>query len=159
METPVDRTSSERRNSMPKANSNGNDSASTTCQPTVHLILQGKGVVGKSIIASWLAEFLIERGQPFRCIDGDPIIEFQAPEYLRNVIRIITETGLRVYKELMPMKKEQLDLGKRRGLDSGLEDGQLGCRSTADTAGCRCFPRPDPNFWYGAVAFSKRRKL
>jgi hypothetical protein len=30
---------------------------------------------------------------------------------LRNVVRIITETGLRVYKELMPMKKEQVDLG------------------------------------------------
>jgi integrase len=29
---------------------------------------------------------------------------------LRNVIRIITETGLRVYKELLPMKKEQVDL-------------------------------------------------
>jgi integrase len=37
-------------------------------------------------------------------------IEFQAPQYLRNVIRIITESGLRVYKELMPMKKEQVDL-------------------------------------------------
>jgi integrase len=37
-------------------------------------------------------------------------IEFQAQEYLRNVIRIITETGLRVYKELMPMKKDQVDL-------------------------------------------------
>jgi integrase len=37
-------------------------------------------------------------------------IEFCAPDYLRNVIRIITETGLRVYKELTPMKKEQLDL-------------------------------------------------
>ena len=37
-------------------------------------------------------------------------IEFQAPEYLRNIIRIITETGLRVYKELMPMKKDQVDL-------------------------------------------------
>ena len=37
-------------------------------------------------------------------------IEFQAPGYLRNIIRIITETGLRVYKELMPMKKEQVDL-------------------------------------------------
>ena len=37
-------------------------------------------------------------------------IEFHAPEYLRNVIRIITETGLRVYKELMPMKKDQVDL-------------------------------------------------
>ena len=37
-------------------------------------------------------------------------IEAHAPEYLRNVVRIITETGLRVYKELRPMKKEQLDL-------------------------------------------------
>jgi len=36
-------------------------------------------------------------------------IEFSAPDYLRNVIRIITETGLRVYKELAPMRKEQLD--------------------------------------------------
>jgi len=37
-------------------------------------------------------------------------IEFNAPEYLKNVIRIITETGLRVYKELTPMRKEHLDL-------------------------------------------------
>jgi len=37
-------------------------------------------------------------------------IEIHAPEYLRNIVRIITETGLRVYKELMPVKKEQLDL-------------------------------------------------
>jgi integrase len=37
-------------------------------------------------------------------------IEFQAPEYLRNIIRIISESGLRVYKELMPVKKEQVDL-------------------------------------------------
>lgn len=38
-------------------------------------------------------------------------IEIHAPEYLRNIVRIITETGLRVYKELMPMKKKYLDLG------------------------------------------------
>ena len=37
-------------------------------------------------------------------------IETAGPEYLRNVIRIVTETGLRIYKELTPMKKEQLDL-------------------------------------------------
>lgn len=37
-------------------------------------------------------------------------IEKAAPSYLRNVIRIITETGLRVYKELAPMKKEDVDL-------------------------------------------------
>ena len=37
-------------------------------------------------------------------------IEKAAPPYLRNVIRIITETGLRVYKELAPMKKDDVDL-------------------------------------------------
>jgi len=40
-------------------------------------------------------------------------IEFAAPEYLRNVIRIVTETGLRIYKELTSMKKGQLDLVNR----------------------------------------------
>ena len=38
------------------------------------------------------------------------VIEFSAPEYLKNVIQIVTETGLRIYKELAPLRKEQLDL-------------------------------------------------
>jgi integrase len=37
-------------------------------------------------------------------------IESHGPQYLRNVIRIVTETGLRIYKELTPMKKNQVDL-------------------------------------------------
>ena len=37
-------------------------------------------------------------------------IEANAPEHLRNIVKIITETGLRIYKELVSMKKEQLDL-------------------------------------------------
>ena len=37
-------------------------------------------------------------------------IEFQAPGYLANAVRIISETGLRVYKELTPMRKDQVDL-------------------------------------------------
>ncbi len=40
-------------------------------------------------------------------------IEAHAPAYLRNAIRIITETGLRIYKELAPMKKEQVDLANQ----------------------------------------------
>jgi len=40
-------------------------------------------------------------------------LEFAAPDYLRNVIRIVTETGLRIYKELTPMKKDQIDLENR----------------------------------------------
>jgi integrase len=37
-------------------------------------------------------------------------IESHAPQYLRNVIRIVTETGLRIYKELTSMRKDQVDL-------------------------------------------------
>lgn len=37
-------------------------------------------------------------------------IESHAPSHLANIVRIITETGLRIYKELMPMRKENLDL-------------------------------------------------
>jgi integrase len=40
-------------------------------------------------------------------------IEKHAPAYLRNVIRIISETGLRVYKELACMKKEQVDIANK----------------------------------------------
>src|ERR1700733_13864395 len=61
-----------RKNIMPKDHTNGSGTGATT-QPTIHLILQGKGGVGKSVVASWLAEFLMGRGQPVRCIDGDPV--------------------------------------------------------------------------------------
>jgi integrase len=37
-------------------------------------------------------------------------IERHAQPHLRNIVRIITETGLRVYKELLSMKKDQIDL-------------------------------------------------
>jgi integrase len=40
-------------------------------------------------------------------------IEFVAPRYMKNVIRIISEMGLRPYKELMPMRKDQVDLENR----------------------------------------------
>jgi len=36
-------------------------------------------------------------------------IETHAPEYLGNIVRIISETGLRVYKELLPLRKDQVD--------------------------------------------------
>ena len=43
-------------------------------------------------------------------LSGQQRIEAFAPPYLANVIRIITETGLRVYKELTPMRKDEVDL-------------------------------------------------
>src|SRR5690606_8699532 len=38
-------------------------------------------------------------------------LEACAPVYLRNVIVIMVEMGLRPYRELMPMRKAQVDLG------------------------------------------------
>ena len=48
---------------------NGNDSGWST----IHLSLQGKGGVGKSLTASILAQYFISRGISVRCIDTDPV--------------------------------------------------------------------------------------
>ena len=40
-------------------------------------------------------------------------IEFAAPSYLRNIVVILAEMGLRHKKELLPMKKEQVDLANQ----------------------------------------------
>ncbi len=40
-------------------------------------------------------------------------IEFFAPRYLRNVVVIMVEMGLRPYRELLPMRKSQVDLANR----------------------------------------------
>lgn len=40
---------------------------------TIHMVLQGKGGVGKSLSASLLAQYYQESGQPVRCVDTDPV--------------------------------------------------------------------------------------
>ena len=39
----------------------------------IHLTLQGKGGVGKSLIAAVLAQYLREDGREVRCVDTDPV--------------------------------------------------------------------------------------
>ncbi len=41
--------------------------------PVVNLLLQGKGGVGKSLIASLLAQFYKDRGVHAICVDTDPV--------------------------------------------------------------------------------------
>jgi hypothetical protein len=52
-------------------------SRSTTTSPmngrAIHLSLQGKGGVGKSLVASLLAQYFICRGHGVRCLDTDPV--------------------------------------------------------------------------------------
>jgi hypothetical protein len=47
---------------------NGSDN-----RTTIHLTLQGKGGVGKSLIAAVLAQYFREGGRDVRCIDTDPV--------------------------------------------------------------------------------------
>src|SRR5437762_5591865 len=39
----------------------------------IHMTLQGKGGVGKSLAASVLAQYFMARGRAVRCIDADPV--------------------------------------------------------------------------------------
>ena len=44
-----------------------------SARPTIHLTLQGKGGVGKSLVASILAQYFRHHGREIRCIDSDPV--------------------------------------------------------------------------------------
>ena len=44
-----------------------------TMSNTIHLSLQGKGGVGKSLVAAVLAQYLKHKGADVRCIDTDPV--------------------------------------------------------------------------------------
>jgi hypothetical protein len=45
----------------------------TAHQDGIHLSLQGKGGVGKSLVASILAQYFRHRGRSIQCIDTDPV--------------------------------------------------------------------------------------
>ena len=74
-------------------------------------------------------------------------MNLHGPQHLRNIVRIITETGLRVYKELTPMKKDQVDLAKRGCLDTGLKDSERYRRGSSHSARHRSIQEPDGDFW------------
>lgn len=41
--------------------------------PNVHMTLQGKGGIGKSMIAAIIAQYVLEQGRPLLAIDTDPV--------------------------------------------------------------------------------------
>ncbi len=54
----------------------------------IHIILQGKGGVGKSVIAATIAQFVAEKGQTPLCIDTDPVNATFAGYKALNVNRL-----------------------------------------------------------------------
>ena len=91
-------------------NGSANASADLDCT-TVHLSLQGKGGVGKSLVASLLAQYFKQRkGMTVRCIDADPVNQTLAQ-----------------YKDL---GAERLDLLREGSIDQRAFDGLLECLLT-----------------------------
>ena len=42
-------------------------------QPSVHVVLQGKGGVGKSFVSAILAQYFQTKSAPVYCLDTDPV--------------------------------------------------------------------------------------
>src|ERR1700759_2423553 len=85
---------------------NQNATLAETCADwvsTVHLSLQGKGGVGQSLVASLLAQYLLQRGNTVRCIDTDPVHK--------------------TLSQYRPLPTEQLKLLQEGGIDQrGFDD-------------------------------------
>ena len=65
----------------------------------------------------------------------DVLSAYQQPRWIlatKPLIQIVTETGLRIYKELAPCRKEHLDLLNGTALDSGLQDSEWNRGGSAD---------------------------
>jgi hypothetical protein len=74
------------------SNTNGNSS-----ETAIHLSLQGKGGVGKSLLASILAQYFSDRRRTVRCMDTDPVNRTLSQYRALQVERIqLVEDGNRI---------------------------------------------------------------
>ena len=71
---------------------------------TIHLILQGKGGVGKSMIAAFIAQYKLTKGKRPLCLDTDPVnASFQAYKGLP-----VTRLNILQDEEIDPRSFDQL---------------------------------------------------
>jgi len=90
-------------------------------------------------------------------------IEIAAPSYLRNIVVIISEMGLRYKKELLPMKKEEVNLenGLVHIADSkttnGIGDMPL-TQAAREGSDIRCRKRLEANICSPAPKWERRSR-
>ena len=72
---PPSSTTAGRKRENPNSSSAPASSLEAASKPMrkVHAVMQGKGGVGKTYIASLIAQFLTERGEPVVCLDTDVV--------------------------------------------------------------------------------------
>jgi len=81
---------------------------------TVHLTLQGKGGVGKSVVATLLAQYLRDKGIAAKCFDADPLNQTLAGFAALGVMKVdlmeTTEKGRRINPRRFDDLVEQIAL-------------------------------------------------
>jgi hypothetical protein len=84
---------------------------------TVHLTLQGKGGVGKSVVATLLAQYLRDKGIAAKCFDADPLNQtlagFAALDVMKLDLMETTEKGRRINPRRFDDLVEQIALQPR----------------------------------------------
>jgi len=83
-------------------------------------------------------------------------IESHGPNYLANIVRIITRQSSNL-QELMPMRIH-VDLSNARRLDTRLKNPQRNRRGSLNTFGHPGVPASDGYFWRWTISFSGRTK-
>lgn len=76
-----------------------------SARPRIHFVLQGKGGVGKSLVSTILAQYLLDRDVPLQCIDADSVND--------------------TFAEFRHLKAEVLNLMRDGRVDSGTYDQML----------------------------------
>lgn len=71
-----------------------------------HFVLQGKGGVGKTFVASLIAQYLTERGEPVACLDTDQV---------NGSFQDITALGARPVK-ILKEDSEEIDIAEMDGM-------------------------------------------
>ena len=74
----------------------------------VHLVLQGKGGVGKTLIASLLAQYYLEKAQPVICLDADSVNASLSGLKALNARHVHLSNGDRVNVEALDQLVEQV---------------------------------------------------
>lgn len=89
----------------------------------VDLVLQGKGGVGKSIVASFLSQFLKGRFDPVLCVDTDPVnatfFGYRRLAVERLAIMDGPDINSRAFDELVERVTAQSSPGARMVVDNG----------------------------------------
>ena len=84
-------------------------------------------------------------------------IEWHGPQYLRNFVRIITETGLRIYRQLTFDEEEPSGSAKCGSPDIGFEDSEWYRRGSSPSLAIEAFESQMAIACEGPFLFSSDR--